>query len=330
MTDVPDAPVGTLQIVPTSPFFDSAVTIRAVHEFGVDGAWLLMSTIRYGWRAYYDLGRALALAENPIGSEPPIDGSIAAEFDVGRMLQVQGLVYSAAEQLATLILAARKHRSGADAFFRAYTGNVNVVKAVKKLTKIGRTELAELLGVDKFDEYATWITDANNRDPVHIGPLTLDRADVTSEFVELFRLRAHSMLDTFATNFEELQVLVVPPESNDKDAPPAQSLRVLDNSFRHGLRVMFHSASPVEHHFRVLGDNPGDAVASVYLPSSGGTIEYGGIETSQDSILSMLNVLRWLAVRIWQFAYAFLGAKTTGSAGPAVDATFHMIGDPPT
>jgi len=79
------------------------------------------------------------------------------------MLQVQGFAYAVAEQLATLISAARRHRPGTNSFFRAYTGNVNLVDAVKRLAVLDRSELANLLGVDLFDAYIASILPTDSR-----------------------------------------------------------------------------------------------------------------------------------------------------------------------
>ena len=332
MTEQPSPTSWSLQSVPPSPYFDPAVAANAVQEFGADGAWLLMSIVRYGWRAYFDVGLAVASAGRPLPSEPAIAGSIDAEFDAARMLQVQGLAYAVAEQLATLIYAAQKHESGTDSFFRAYTGKVNLVGAVKELVLLDKSKLAELLGVDRLDDYIASIVPADNRDDseiVQIGPWPLERSAVSVDLIEELRLRTDALLDTFVTNFEQMQALVVPPQDDDPSVPAAQSLRHIDNSFRHGLRVLFHSASPVPRQFQVVGNDAGEAVASIYMPSSDGEINYGGIDTSQDATMHMLDVLRWLSVRVGQFAYAFLGFRATGSCGPVVDATFLHLGGPP-
>ena len=327
-----DSPDFTVQSVPASPYFSAGHVNAAVTEFGPDGAWLLTSTIRYGWRAYFDLAVSLVMGGELEPSVPPINGSLRDEYEAVRFLQIQGLTYAAAEQLATLVHAAKRHESGTTKFFDAYGENLNLVNAVEQLTTTTREEVAALFGTEKLGAFIDSIGQSDDpaaSETIEIGPFEYPRSDVDQIVKDDLVARVEGMLDTFILNFHQLQALIVPPAAENASQPPASSLRGVDNSFRHGLRVLFHSAAPQPRNFHIVGDFQGEAAMSVYLPNAKGEIEYGSIETSPRSIAHMVDVLRWVSVRIGQFAEAFLGNHTIGTGEPAVVASLLHLGELP-
>lgn len=94
------------------PFRDQLVDL-----LGEDGAWLLLSIDHYGWRARYDLARAV------------VEGARSASVHHARHLQsvvdleVQSGLYAGVEQLSRLLKGVFSHEDGTKLFFETYVAS---------------------------------------------------------------------------------------------------------------------------------------------------------------------------------------------------------------
>ena len=322
-----------IQTVPASAAFTPEIRGKATAEFGEDGAWHLLSIVQYGWRAFFDLGAAIAPTPALAPIEPPMPVDISREFDAVRFLHLQGLVYSATEQLATLVKAARAHRPGTTAFFDAYVSNVNLNTLIAELAALPAAEVGTLVGADHLEDFLATVRppasgtvslDPRKYDVVRVGDLFVPRSTFDESLITQTRQEVEYFCATLAKNFTELRVLIDPPEPGDNADPAAprpHNLRAVDNSFRHGLRVLFHSATPSPRIFRLVGEDTGDGSVTVYLPGSPDRVRFAGVDVSSDAADHMLDVLRVVCTRIGQFARAFLGYRCYGTAEALVAAT---------
>lgn len=237
---------------------------RCVSALGEDGAWLVTSMLHYGWRAHHDLARGLAETaswddDDPIG---PRD----AEYQIVRDLQVQGHMYAAAEQLASLVDSIEVQEGGGD-FFGTYVGRRDLRQRVEAVRQLSRDRVAELLGAPasldalRHDlaarglgpEPAAGVVDL---DPVsmpttEVGGLLVPQSTMDRAVLERMWNHVNDMIDGVHRNLGELPALVDRPPSGPGGLRP-QALREVDNSFRHGLRVLFHRAVPHARTFRAL------------------------------------------------------------------------------
>lgn len=326
-------PGSAIQTVPASAAFTPEIRRRASSEFGEDGAWLLLSIVQYGWRAFFDLGAAIAPTPALAPVEPPVPVDIAREFDAVRFLHLQGLVYSATEQLATLVKAARAHKPGTTAFFDAFVSNINLNTLIAELAALPATEVGSLVGADQLEDFLTAIRppvsgavslDHRDQDVVRVGDLFVPKSTFDDGLITLTRQHVEHFCSTLAKNFTELRALIDPPEPGDTADPAAprpHNLRAVDNSFRHGLRVLFHSAAPSPRIFRHVGEDTGDGSVTVYLPGPPDRVRFAGVDVSSDNADHMLDILRVVCTRIGQFSRAFLGYQCYGTAEALVAAT---------
>ncbi len=153
-----------------SGLFSDDLCQRAVEEFGSDGAWLLLS--------YYDLAEAIVRAAPPT-ADPSRPAPIDDDFQIVRDLQVQSFIYSAVEQFAGLVRAARLHEPGSSAFFDAYVQHKNVGALVQAIGDLGLGELSNLVGLPLSESDLTSVSEARKQEgPILIEHLSLDVTDV--------------------------------------------------------------------------------------------------------------------------------------------------------
>jgi hypothetical protein len=325
------------ETVPPSPYFESEFRGRMIENFGQDGAWLLLSIIHYGWRANYDL--ACSLATGPLPTDAQF-ATFAADFEVVRHLQLQGHLYAAVEQLATLIRAARSHLHGGQAgeertpFFEAYVNAPMIGQGVRAFASISRDDLKDLLAFDDLDEQLTrmsrdWPGDGIQppSEYVTVGGTQVPRIQMSSQVISSMRDEITRTVEETFANLTEFQKLIEPPDEVP-GAPAAQSRRELDNSFRHGLRVMFNSANPSERTFRFAGERVRASSASVYLPPRGKErIEFGDIDATPEATEWMIRFLRLVSLRIGMISLAFAGRVCFNDAYYLIAGVGRRLGD---
>ena len=315
--------------------------------FGPDGAWLLLSIVYYSWRAHFDLATSLMGGQLPAPSSPPSPKPIDTEFAVVRHLQVLGFTYAAAEVFATLIAGARAHEAGTSRFLDAYATAPNLVELVPNLATVSLEELRSLIGTE--DQIAQAVERVRREQVVRgrgEGPVDLDAATLPVTEVGGGLVVPRSIIDAGALlaihaqaaalapqvlhNIAELQALVDDPEPEGLPAQP-QSMRKLDNSFRHGLRIMFHSAVPDVRQFKYVGPEEipaSDNQVTVYTPSkSNARIQFGGVRCEPQDTAQLLDALQQLCERIGQFARAFVGAQCEGFEGLILSAGTLRLAD---
>jgi hypothetical protein len=143
--------------------------------------------------------------------------------------------------------------------------------------------------------------------------------------------KAHGLVDLIKENLGQLSALIEEPRSEDS-RPRSRPLRDIDNSFRHGFRVLFHSATPNERRFRALS---GDSAAieshalDVYMPprGKGESIQYGTLGCSPARTDEHLESLRQVCLRTGQFVRGFVGARCNGDAHLLLAALHLTLGN---
>ena len=304
-----------------SRFFDRDLREDAVSVFGADGAWLLLSIVWYGWRSYYDLAVAAFAGPRPSADHRPADYD--EDFQVVLDLHVQSFVFSAAEQLATLVDAARAHQRDR-AFFEEYCRNVSVGDRVRAVQGVTVEELVELAGVPAElsdvpdpNEPSAPVLDPAAAETVEVGGLHVPSSAVRRLARERAFDDARAHADGLGVSIGQLAALVVRPPG-PADVPRPQSLREVDNSFRHGHRVFFYDAVPEARHFRFLGDFEAleRPAVDLYLPRDRDrNIHWGTVGCSPERTKSSLHSLRDVSLCTHLLAMGFLGKQTgRGSA----------------
>ena len=320
-----DEVAGFVEMEPSGLFSDDLCQ-RAVEEFGSDGAWLLLSIVSYGWRSYYDLAEAIVRAAPPT-ADPSRPAPIDDDFQIVRDLQVQSFIYSAVEQFAGLVRAARLHEPGSSAFFDAYVQHKNVGALVQAIGDLGFDALSNLVGLPLSESDLTSVSEARKQEgPILLEHLSLDVTDVGGILVPRSAItsmarremldRSRELTELMLTNIGQLAALVENPPAVE-GVPSPQPLREVDNAFRHGHRVLFHDAVPEQRVFRAFGESgEGESHAvDLYMPKGNDAIRFATVFASPGRTTEHLEALRQVSLRTGQFARGFLGWKSLGTRG---------------
>ena len=334
--------------IPASGMFDRDLRERAVVEFGRDGAWLLLSQLSYGWRAYYDLAVALVTGQPPTNrADRPLP--LDVDFNIARDLQVQGLMYSAAEQFAGVLRAARAHASGTESFLEAFVDGVNLGDLIDAVADLTVDEVAGLVGLPatvaelraELVAIRPVVAGVMDLDPgametTNLGGLLVPRSVIDDGAEELALNNARHVVELIVANAIEIRALIERPEVDVMVDEPivTQPLREVDNSFRHGFRVLLRDALPEPRRFRSAG---GDAVDSPFLselylpksPKAGLPVRFATVDCAPDRTAQHLDVLRQLCTRTGQFVRGFIGVKALGRSGLFVAAAALELPEPP-
>lgn len=308
-----------------SGLFSDHLCERSVEEFGSDGAWFLLSILSSGWRTYFDLAVAIGDAPDPVKDEAR-PTPVHHEFQIAKDLQVQSFLYSAAELFAGLVRAARAHKPGTSSFFDTYVEHKNVGALIEAISDLGRDELDELIGVprDASDLVASTRRDASG--PTLLGLKEIEVVDIGGLFVPRSVLHdgarrnlfdhAQELADLILTNIRQLGSLVEVPAAGD-GVPSPQPLREVDNAFRHGHRVLLHSAIPEPRTFRSVAKSGAIDTHAVdlYLPKGKDSIRFATVFCSPARTAEHLEALRQISLRTGQFVRGFVGWKALGSRG---------------
>lgn len=311
-----------------SAIYSNELREGAVEAFGDDGAWLVLSVFHYGWRALYDLARSVPPCVT-WRDEAPADG-LDQEFQIVRDLHIQGLMYAAAEQLASLVDAASAHLRG-ESLFETYLGNVNLRNRIDRVTELGPENVSQIMGVPSTAaELASdlqfrgllapppsGVVDLAQTPTTDVGGLLVPQSAFDQALVATMLDHINDMADAVYRNLAELRQLVDRPMPAANYGVRPQALREVDNSFRHGLRVLFHRAVPEERLFRAVevGEASGTHHVDVYLPRPNEDIAFATMACSPDRTTTHVETIRILCLRMGQVARGLVGRFVLNNAG---------------
>lgn len=313
-----------LSTIPMTARFNPDLLRRAVAELTEDGAWLLLSQVWYGARAYYDLAFSLHGSTRPPVGEGGPPGVSNVEYQIVVDLQIQALLYAGAEQFATLVRAMRRHKRATANFFDGFVNAPTDLRTlIGDVGTMTRAELTALVG-DPRSAVRKSPTTLPFLEPGSVPTVSVGGIEIPQEIVDAHAFaamvdRADEVIDLTLTNLGELSMLVDPPEPIPGAERQPQALRAIDNSFRHGFRVLFHEASPTTRIFRVGAQLEAAEYPSVdlYLPGRGksadAAINFGTVSCTEERTLGHLEALRQLCTRMSQLAKGFLGYQTFGT-----------------
>ena len=281
-----DDPDQVQRLEPTGDF-SKDLCDRLIGAFGSDGAWLLLSMLRYGWRAHFDLATTLVRGGYPPQGEDMSPHAITDEFLIVRDLQVQASLFAAAEQYATLLRAARRHRAGEEMFFSAYVGSpTNLHDLLRANDGMTKAEAWALLGSPQSALLnPRWHSIVDGRgEEVVVAGLVIPPSAVKAEIERGMVAHGEEVIRLVMLNASESLALVEEREAPNAPVDP-RPLREIDNAYRHGLRVLLHSCVPEVRHFRPLGENLPEAsvrAADLYMPDrkDRGLSTYGTVTAS--------------------------------------------------
>lgn len=282
--------------LPASEGYGDWLRGTLVESLGEDGAWLVLSIDHYGWRARYDLARALLN-----GAEPQSEHHhrhLQSLVD----LEVQSDLYAAVEQLGRLLKGMQAHEAGTARFFETYVASgYNLPSLIADMGEIGKDDLRELLGVPT--EVAGFKT----------GLWKIGSASETEVSEELFD-QIESTFDDLALNLSEFKQMVEQLDLSGTDAPVDQghSLRTVDNAFRHGLKTLFHDALPTERTFGLAIKGEADPLSefAVDLYQSDAEPKFATIDGRPERSADHLDVIAAVCVRIRQVNRGFIASIT--------------------
>jgi hypothetical protein len=329
-----------LQVLPASGLFDAELRQRAEAEFGPDGAWLLLSQLAYGWRAYYDLAVAVVTGAPPENATLTQHNPTTAFRQVVD-LQVQSLLFAVGEQFAATIVAARAHQRGTDNYLREYVKNRPIKALVDALADLTHEELAALVRLPNTSDEILALASAvqpqktPELDPrlmpvTDVGGLVVPTSVIERGAAERSLTRTRELVDLLMRNVRELGQLVASPDV-EGESPRPQPLRAIDNSFRHGFRVLLRDALPSERRFRAI-DEPVEPLSEhsveVYLPGDD-AVRFGTIDCRPERTAQHLVALKELSQRLGQFLRGFIGAQVFEHGGLIVSATQLELPEPP-
>lgn len=313
-----------LSTIPKSTKFNPDLLRRAVEEFTENGAWLLLSQVWYGARSYYDLAVALKHSSQPPEGEGGPPGVTSIEYQIIVDLQIQAFLYAGAEQFATLVRAVRRHKKATGAFFDAFVNApADLRTLIDDVQDLTRTELTAIVGdprrARRKGSPSTPILDPGAMQSVNVGGIEIPQDILNAHAFAGLVDRADEVIDLTIKNVAELRQFINPPEPIPGADRQPQALRAIDNSFRHGFRVLFHQASPTTRTFRIGAQMEAAEHPSVdlYLPGRGksadAAINFGTVSCTEERTVGHLEALRQLSMRTSQLARGFLGYQTLGN-----------------
>lgn len=335
----PDLPLVT--IIPDGSY-GTELRQKCITALGENGAWLVTSLLHYGWRAHYDLVHCLAAKASWEDDDGDPLGPRDDEYQIVRDLEVQGHMYATAEQLASLVESIDAHEEGGD-FFEVYVARRDLRQRVDAVRDVSRARVAALLGAPtspdalREDLEARRLMPASTPVLMHLDPLSMPTTEVggllipqsTMDRAVIERLwdRVNDMIDGIHRNLGELSAFVDRPPSPLGGMRP-QALREVDNSFRHGLRVLFHRAVPNERTFRALeiGEGAGTHLVDLYLPRKNEDVRFATVACSPERTISHLESTRMLCLRIGQVVRGFLGRVVFGNGSLLVGSASLTLG----
>lgn len=277
------------------------------------------------WRSYYDLAVATFGGPRP-GLDPRRPIALEDDYQVVLDLHVQGLVFSATEQLATLLTAAKAHPSGSDAFFSTYTSpGLSVGELVRGIQDITVEELELLAGVPTSVDDIPRPSAAGEvglLDPAAMATVEVSGLHIPKRVIDdgarqmaFDDARAHA--EGFCVTIRQLAGLIDRPPGS-ATAPRTQPLREVDNAFRHGHRVFFFDAVPDERGFNFLGDPTAleHPAVDLFMPRNRDKdINWATVGCSPERTASSVSSLRNVCLATRLLAIGFLGRQTgRGSA----------------
>jgi hypothetical protein len=240
-------------------------------------------------------------------------------------LEVQSSIFAATEQLLRLVFACLAHEAGTEHFFSTYVQWATVAPLITRAQQVTREELDQLVGVPMDPQQVIEIFEHHgvDADPV-LAEAALER--ITALFDEI-----HTNLTEFA------QLTDPPPHPNgagmpvpgagpDDQPPEPRSLRHLDNSFRHGLKVLIPDTLPEERGFHAMGPDDveileGPHFVNLYMGDEEPVL--GGVDARTERTEQNLEALARVCLRIKQLARAFLGTRILNEPGAVL--TLHHI-----
>ncbi|MCP4307039.1 MAG: hypothetical protein GY788_19640 [bacterium] len=312
---VADARPGDVVGMRASPVFSESLRGAAVDVLGENGAWLLLSIVHYGWRATFDAAATVASSDPPPfveGEGRP--GPVDEEFHICQALEVQGALFQAAELFATLLRACVRHHRGDQPFMQSYTDNVPVSQLLADCSGFAVGDLGAVLGLPAARGDLDALTRAGFKPPLD--------ADLVAT--------ANDLPDQLMASIDQMAQLTSAPAAPAGVEIKPQSLREIDNSFRHGHRVLYWSTVPGDRAFRTLnpkGHVPGTRVVDLFLPKGGDeSVSFGTVDCSDAAITENLRSTRNVCVWIGQVSRGFLGAITGGGASMTLVATRLALG----
>jgi hypothetical protein len=328
VTDVPRQEPAVVKVQP-STFYTPVLRAGAIRAFGDDGAWLALSILHYGWRAWYDQAVVIPVTRTWHDGDPL--GGRDDEYQIVRDLQVQGLMYAAAEQLATLVDAAYAHTEGRS-FFQTYVENVFVGKRIDRISKLTRDDLCRVLGVPTdhnllISQIRAMVATPSDDHSIDLAQLPVAILDnglyvparaVDDGVVEELGNNVIRMVEGIHRNIGELRPLVDRPSVSGDFGIEAQSLRETDNSFRHGLRLLFRAAVPNERPFwalHVAEESEGFDV-EMYMPRENEAVNFATLSCSPDRTEVHIETIRMICLRMGQVIRGLLVQAL--SADPAL------------
>jgi hypothetical protein len=282
------------------------------------------------------LAVAIDLGTSPVDTDGRRPVPMNLDFQIVKDLQVQGLLYASAEQFAGLMRAARAHISGTESFFDTYVGRADLRTLIDSLQDLTREELGRMVGEpsdrdavmrrlvairDETAAGARVVLDPASVDTVKVGGLSVPRSVIDRGVAERMYLTTVGMLDDMHSNVGELVQLVERPVSR-VDGVEAQPLREVDNSFRHGLRLLFHDVAPERRVFRAVDplDVGRDYAVDVYLPRRGEDVKFATVSCSPERTSEHLDALRTFSIRTGQLARALIGNHALNDPGMLLSA----------
>ena len=302
--------------MPEGAVYSTQVKTATVSALGPNGAWLLLTIDHFGWRARYDLASAL------VAGRPDLDSHIGRHVQSMIDLEIQSAIYTATEQLLRFVFACLAHEHGTDAFFTTYVRHTTVVPLINEAQQVTREQLGQLVGVPQNAEEMAAILESHG-------------IDADTDLVGAALQRVDDLFDEIHQNLTEFSQLTVPQQAVGETEPLPQGhpLRFVDNSYRHGLKVLLPDTLPAERDFAALGPNDVDIVEGphfINLYMSEEEPVFGGVDARPERTEQNLRALASVCLRIKQLARAFLGMRIMDEPGTVLTLHHFDLDELPT
>lgn len=273
-----------------------------------EAVWLLLSVHHYGWRAHRDMA-AYLLAQHDLDDLSDDQKTHQREHRAMAALEELFLLL---DQIWRMVKGIRSFRDGQTFLtgYRSYGPNV-------------QREYEELQALSQDDWRAIFSLPAD----VDLPEALRVRVPVSDRDIKVARVLIADLLDTTERNMREAGDLFT--RVDDAAGAAAQSVRDINNAYRHGTQVVYEDCAPEEIPWRAGNPEEGEGLligvdeigagarndtvnVLVEPPDEEGHARFASMPRDAEWAATLLESMQFLSVLLHRLAVSFVIGETTG------------------
>jgi hypothetical protein len=299
-----------LGITRQTTLYSKAAIEAGLEQFPSQALWLLFSLDHYGWRAQADTAYRL------LSGLPRDPADLELHLIEHAVMEALDQLFKAVDKIWRVVAGIRAHREGKsfldpDVGYCAYGGDV--AKKFSQLAELTPADWGGLLRVPSDDT---------------ISQLLAEQGGEAEEIASRVAF-AHELPALCATNMAEIGSFFRRPPTGHPQRETGASLRDLNNTYRHGDRLLYEDCSPTDSGW-IAANLPqsqdptyglrteelsrfGTVSVLIDPPDGMGQAFIGSMPYDEATRESLLNALSHLSTLLHRLVLAFLVAEIAGS-----------------